>query len=76
MGLFSKPEVVIARESTNAKVYLEKLEELLPEAEDEVKEKETERRNQQEAAMQAALAEQSSVANRNNAQAQQALQTT
>ena len=39
MGLFSKPEVVIARESTNAKVYLEKLEELLPEAEDEVKEK-------------------------------------
>ena len=45
-------------------------------SEDEVKEKETERRNQQEAAMQAALAEQSSVANRNNAQAQQALQTT
>lgn len=39
MGFFSKPEVVIARESTNAKVYLEKLEELLPEAEDEVKEK-------------------------------------
>lgn len=39
MGLFSKPEVMIARESTNAKVYLEKLEELLPEAEDEVKEK-------------------------------------
>ena len=39
MGLFSKPEVVIARESTNAKMYLEKLEELLPEAEDEVKEK-------------------------------------
>lgn len=39
MGFFSKPEVVIARESTNAKVYLEKLEELLPEAEDDVKEK-------------------------------------
>lgn len=44
--------------------------------EDEVKEKETERKNQQEAAIQAAIAEQSSVANRNNAQAQQALQTT
>ena len=44
--------------------------------EDEVKEKETERRNQQEAAIQAAIAEQSSVANRKNAQAQQALQTT
>ena len=45
-------------------------------SEDEVKKKETERRNKQEAAMQAALAELSSVANRNNAQAQQALQTT
>lgn len=42
--------------------------------EDEMKAKETDRKQQQEAATQAALAEQSSVANRNNAQAQ-ALQT-
>ena len=39
MRLFSKSEVVIARESTNAKVYLEELEKLLKEADGEVREK-------------------------------------
>lgn len=43
---------------------------------EEMKAKDAERKQQQEAAMQAALAEQSSMANKNNAQAQQALQTT
>lgn len=42
--------------------------------ENEMKGKDAERRQQQQAAMQAELAEQSSVANRNNAQAQQVLQ--
>lgn len=42
--------------------------------EEEMEGKATERKQQQEAALQAMLAEQSSVANRNNAQAQQALQ--
>ncbi|MCM0686169.1 portal protein [Akkermansia massiliensis] len=42
--------------------------------EDEMKSKEVERKQQQEAALQTTLAEQSSVANKNNAQAQQALQ--
>ncbi len=32
MGIFSKPEVIILKESSDAKVYLEKLEALLPKA--------------------------------------------
>lgn len=39
MGLFSKPEVIILKETSNAKNYLEKLEQILPEAEGELKEK-------------------------------------
>ncbi len=37
MGLFSKPEVVFLKESSDATDYLHKLEELLPEASGEVK---------------------------------------
>ena len=39
MGIFSKPEVVILKESTDAKDYLQKLQDLLPKASGEVKEK-------------------------------------
>lgn len=39
MGIFSKPEVVILKESNDAKEYLQKLQDLLPEASGEVKEK-------------------------------------
>lgn len=39
MGLFSKPEVVILKESNDAKDYLQKLQDLLPKASGDVKEK-------------------------------------
>ena len=39
MALFSKPEVVIVKESSDAKQYLEKLEELLPKTTGELREK-------------------------------------
>ena len=39
MGLFSKPEVVILKESNDAKDYLQKLQDLLPKANGDVKEK-------------------------------------
>ncbi len=39
MGIFSKPEVVILKESTDAKDYLQKLQDLLPKASGDVKEK-------------------------------------
>lgn len=39
MGLFSKPEVIILKETSDAKNYLEKLEQILPQAEGELKEK-------------------------------------
>ena len=39
MGLFSKPEVVILKESNEAKDYLQKLQDLLPKANGDVKEK-------------------------------------
>ena len=39
MGVFSKPEVVILKESTDAKDYLQKLQDLLPKASGDVKEK-------------------------------------
>lgn len=39
MGLFSKPEVVILKESNDARVYLSKLEELLPKVQGELKKK-------------------------------------
>ena len=39
MGLFSKPEVVILKESNDAKDYLQKLQDLLPRATGDVKEK-------------------------------------
>lgn len=37
MGLFSKPEVVVLKESSDEKAYLEKLEELLSRAQGEIK---------------------------------------
>ena len=39
MGIFSKPEVIILKESNSAKKYLELLEELLPKASEEIKSK-------------------------------------
>ena len=39
MGIFSKPEVIILKESNSAKEYLELLEELLPKASEEIKSK-------------------------------------
>ncbi len=39
MNIFTKPEVIILRESDNAKLYLQRLEELLPKAQDEIKNK-------------------------------------
>jgi len=39
MGLFSKPEVIILKESNDAKDYLQKLQDLLPKASGDVKEK-------------------------------------
>ena len=39
MGLFSKPEVVIAKESSNAKEYLRQLEELAEKATGETRKK-------------------------------------
>lgn len=39
MGLFSKPEVIILKETSDAKNYLEKLEQILSQAEGELKEK-------------------------------------
>lgn len=39
MGIFSKPEVVILKESSDAREYLQKLQDLLPKASDEAKEK-------------------------------------
>lgn len=39
MGLFSKPEVVILKESSDAKIYLEKLEEILPKAKGDLKDR-------------------------------------
>lgn len=37
MGLFSKPEIVILKESSDAKIYLEKLEGILPKAKGDLK---------------------------------------
>lgn len=39
MGIFSKPEVIILKESNSAKKYLELLEELLPKTSEEIKSK-------------------------------------
>lgn len=39
MGLFSKPEIVILKESSDAKIYLEKLEEILPKAKGDLKDR-------------------------------------
>lgn len=39
MGIFSKPEVVILKESTDAKDYLKKLQDLLPKADGDAKDK-------------------------------------
>ena len=39
MGLFSKPEVVIAKESSNAKEYLRQLEELAEKATEKTRKK-------------------------------------
>lgn len=39
MGLFSKPEVVVLKESNDARTYLSKLEELLPKVQGELKKK-------------------------------------
>ena len=39
MGLFSKSEVVILKETSDAKEYLQKLEMLLPRAQGEIKKK-------------------------------------
>lgn len=39
MGIFTKPEVVILKESSDARDYLKKLQELLPKASDDAKEK-------------------------------------
>ncbi len=39
MGLFSKPEVIILKESSDAKVYLEKLEGILPKAKGDLKDR-------------------------------------
>ena len=39
MGIFSKPEVIILKESNDAKEHLDKLESLLPKANKDVKDK-------------------------------------
>lgn len=39
MGIFSKPEVIILKESSDAKIYLDKLEELLPNTDSELHKK-------------------------------------
>ncbi len=39
MGLFSKPEIVILKESNDAKEYLQKLQDLLPKASGDIKDK-------------------------------------
>lgn len=39
MGIFSKPEVIILKETSNAKVYLKQLEELLPNVSEDMKQK-------------------------------------
>lgn len=39
MGLFSKPEIVILKESSDAKIYLKKLEDILPKAKGDLKDR-------------------------------------
>ena len=45
MGIFSKPEIIIFKESNSAEEHLAKLEELLPRATGKVKEEYSERNN-------------------------------
>ena len=39
MGLFSKPEVIILKESSDAETYLKQLEDLLPKVKTDIKER-------------------------------------